>query len=88
MHGKNATIKSSFVILSNTDCPPPICGFDFVEKVNQVVCFTEVVLYVVIFRRYAKFDELILECSALLKKAVNLAVDFHYLPSYFCASSL
>lgn len=53
MHGKNAIIKSSGVMVSNTLYPPPVCFFDFGKQINHIVGLTEIVLYVVIFRRDA-----------------------------------
>lgn len=42
-----------------------------------MVCFSEIILYVVIFGRDAEFYKLVLESSALLKKAMYLTLDFH-----------
>lgn len=42
-----------------------------------MVGLTEVVLDVVVLGRNAQLDELIFECSALLKEAMNLAFNCH-----------
>ena len=42
-----------------------------------MVCFSEIILYVVIFGRDAKFYKLVLESSALFEEAMYLALDFH-----------
>ena len=61
--------------------PPPRVGFlNLGKKVIRVVRFTEIVLYVVIFRGDAQLDELPLEGAGLLKKAMYFSFDFHYLP--------
>ena len=67
MQGKNAIIKSSQVIESKTLCPPPIRGFYLFEQINNIVRFSEIVLYIVIHCRNAQFYKLILERSGLLK---------------------
>lgn len=48
-----------------------------IEKVDNVVRLSEIILNIVIFGRDAKFYKFILERSALLEEAVNLAFDFH-----------
>ena len=48
-----------------------------IEKVDNVVRLSEIILNIVIFGRDAKFYKFILECSALFEEAVNLAFDFH-----------
>gem|GEM_PF-5109740 len=45
-----------------------------------MVRFSEIVLYVVIFGRDAQLDKLVLECSRLLKEAVDFAFDLHGYP--------
>ena len=47
------------------------------EQVYNMVGFTKVILNVVILGRDAEFDKLILECSALLKKAMHFTCYFH-----------
>ena len=49
-----------------------------------MVCFSEIILYVVIFGRDAELYKLVLECSALLKETMYLTFDFHL---YFLAVS-
>ena len=77
MHGKNAMMRSSLAILSHKLTPPHECFFYLGEQVYLVVRLAEVVLYVVVFGWDAQLDELVLERSALLEKAVNLAVYLH-----------
>lgn len=82
MQGKNAMMRSSCVIFSNTDCPPPISVVYLGEQVNYMVSLSEVVLNIVILCFVSELLELVLECSALLKEAVNLSFDVHgYLTS-------
>ena len=40
-----------------------------------MVGLSRVVLYIVVLRLDSQFDELVLECSALLKEAMYLTVD-------------
>ena len=40
-----------------------------------MVCLPKVVLYIVVLRLDSQFDELIFECSTLLKEAMYLTVD-------------
>ena len=47
------------------------------EEVIRMVGLPKVVLYVIVLRRNPKFDEFILECSRLLKEAMDLPFDFH-----------
>ena len=83
MHGKKAIIRSSGPIVSKIvlSCLVLSClvilSFYMIEKVDNVVRLSEIILYVVIFGRDAKFYKFILECSALFEEAVNLAFDFH-----------
>ena len=42
-----------------------------------MVCFSEIILDVVIFGRDAEFYKLVLESSALFEEAMYLALDFH-----------
>ena len=42
-----------------------------------MVCFSEIILNVVIFGRDAKFYKFVLERSALLKETMYLTVDLH-----------
>jgi len=77
MHGKNAIIKSLQVIESKTLCPPPIRIFDFCKQVNNVVGLSEIILYVIIFRRDSKFNKLILERAGLFEETMYFAVNLH-----------
>ena len=77
MHGKKAIIKSSQLIESKTLAPPPVATFYFRKQVHIVIRLTEIVLYVIIFRRNPKFDEFILERSGLFEETMNLAVNLH-----------
>jgi hypothetical protein len=43
-----------------------------------MVGLSEVVLDIIVLCRNAQLDELVLECSALLKEAMNLSCDFHF----------
>ena len=80
MQGKNAIMRSP-------SCPPPnvvkqgwlaIIGILYcLEEVIRVVGLAKVVLYVIVLRRDAKFDEFILECPRLLKEAMDFPFDFH-----------
>ena len=80
MQGKNAIMRSP-------SGPPPnvvkqgwlaIIGIlNCLEKVIRMVGLAKVILYVIVLRRNAKLDELILECSRLLKKAMDFTFDFH-----------
>ena len=45
-----------------------ISGFNSDKQIIRMVGFTEVVLYVVVFRRYSEFDELVFERATLFKK--------------------
>ena len=56
-----------------------VCLFDFGKEVIRVVCLSEVVLNVVVFGRYAQFDELSLERARLLEKAVDFTFNLHNL---------
>ena len=42
-----------------------------------MVCFSEIILYVVIFGRDTEFYKLVLESPALFEEAMYLAFDFH-----------
>ena len=65
MQGKNAITRSP-------SCPPhygikdrrtPIIAFLYlVKQIHLVVCLPEVILYVIILRRYAQLDKFVLEC--------------------------
>lgn len=80
MQGKKAIIRSP-------SCPPPnvvkqgwlaIVGIlNRLEEVIRVIGLAKVILYVIVLRRNAKFDKFILECSRLLKEAMDLPFDFH-----------
>ena len=50
-----------------------------------MVCFSEIILYVVIFGRDAEFYKLVLEGAALFKEAMNLSFNFHL---YFLVVSI
>lgn len=73
--------------MRSPSCPPPnfveqrwfaIIGIFYrLEEVIRMVGLAKVILYVIVLRRNAKFDELILECSRLLKKAMDFTFDFH-----------
>ena len=78
MQGKNARIKSFGVIRSNT-LPPPLGSILYVfKKVDDVVCFSEIILYIVIFSGNAKLYKFALERSALFEETVDFPCDFHY----------
>lgn len=53
--------------------PPP----NFVEKVYNVVCLPEIVLYVVVLCVIAKFLKLVLERARLLEQTMYFALNFH-----------
>ena len=64
-------------MVSNT-LPPPLVGFlNLREEVDNVVGLAEVVLYVVVLGRYAQFNELLIESSALLKEAMHSSFNLH-----------
>ena len=77
MQGKKAIITSSDVIVSKTLPPPYIRFFNLGKQVYQVICFAVIILNVVVVCLISKFAELILECAALLEKAMDFAVNFH-----------
>ena len=95
MQGKNAIMRSP-------SCPPPdvvkqgwlaIIGIlNRLEEVIRMVGLAKVVLYVIVLRRDAKFDEFVLECPRLLKEAMDFPFDFHICikiykpPACFCLS--
>ena len=77
MQGKKAITRS---------CPPNLVkqgGFaikgilNLLKQVNVVVGLPKVILYIVILRRDAKFDELVFESSGLFKKAMYFSCDLH-----------
>ena len=77
MQGKKANIKSAPHFVKETWSA--IVGILYcLEQVNLMVSLSEVVLYIIVLCRNAQLDELVLECSALLKKAMNLSCDFHF----------
>lgn len=79
IQGKNATIKSSQVIVSKTLAPPRVRFFNLDKQVNYMVCLAKIVLYVVVFRVKSKFLKLVLERPRLLEEAMNLTSDFHFI---------
>lgn len=79
MQGKNAIIKSSVVMWSNTEGCPSYPPPNFGKEVDNVVGLPEVVLNVVVFGRDAQLDKLLLKGAGLLKKAMHLAFYFHRL---------
>ena len=48
------------------------------EQVDNVVGFSKIILYVVIFGRDAELDKLVLKGATLFKKKMNFALDFHF----------
>ena len=78
MQGKNAIIKSSQVIESQTfEYPPPVSCLNLREQIDNVVGLAEIVLNVVVLSRNPQLDELVLESSRLLEEAVHLATYRH-----------
>ena len=73
--------------MRSPSCPPPnvvkqgwlaIIGIlNRLEKVIRMVGLAKVVLYVIVLRRDAKFDEFVLECPRLLKEAMDFPFDLH-----------
>lgn len=56
---------------------PPISGFYLGKQIYLIVCFAKIILYIVIKCFVAKFLELILKGSALLKEAMYLTFYLH-----------
>ena len=77
MQGKNETIRSSRVIVSNMLPPPNIPLLNLREEVNNMVGLAKIILYIKIFRRNPQFDEFILESSWLLEEAIYFAFNLH-----------
>lgn len=73
--------------MRSPSCPPPnlieqrwfaIIGIFYrLEEVIRMVGLAKVILYVIVLCRNTKFDKFILECSRLLKEAMDLPFDFH-----------
>ena len=86
MQGKKAIIRSAppHYIVEQTRLSI-IRILDGLEQVNHMVGLAKVVLDVVVLSRDAQLDELVLECSGLLKEAVYFTC---YLHSYFIVSSI
>ena len=84
MHGKNAMMRSSGPIVSKIvlSCLVLSClvilSFYMIKQIDNVVCLPEIILNIVTFGRDAELYKLVLERSALLEKAMYLALDFHF----------
>lgn len=56
----------------------PLIGFfNLGEQINDMVCFAEIVLNIVVVCLIAELAELVLECSTLLEKTMDFAVYCH-----------
>ena len=77
MHGKNAIIKSSPPHSVKETRLAVVCILYCLEQIHNMVGLTEVILDVIVLCRNAQLDELVLECSGLLKEAMNLSFYFH-----------